>query len=276
MHQHRLHLHDLYTGHALNQAGYFQVVEADGTAKVTLQDLNGTSISNPGSISSGAIEFQVATTIEEVDVYFMTDKGYCGVLKGIQPGARREVPIDTSRLLQTLIVPFDHADNAAAFTAGTEVSTGFYLPALASLLPWGAAVEVVDIDATETITVGTDSTSGVNDPDGFFVAISAATAGIIHAEVGFDVGSSAVFIDLTGGDAEFTYGALFCATGTRVALAEGSDTNADEGFYLLTPHVVTSSTTAANLEQLTYTPSAGSDTMSGFIILPMQLPRVAH
>lgn len=276
MHQYRLHLRDLFTRKQLAQAGYFQVVEAGGTAKLTLQDLEGNSASNPKAISSGAIEFQVATTYEQVDIYYMTDKGYCGVLKGVQPGAYAEALVDTNRLDQTLIVPFDATDDTTNYAAGSEISTGFVLPDEVSLMPYGTLIDVATIDATETLTVGTDSTSGTNDPDGLLVAMSVATLGIVHAAVGFDVGSNAVFIDLTGGDAEFTYGALYCATGTRVALAEGSDTNADEGFYLLTPHVVNSTVAAANKETLTITPSSGTDTAAGFIHLPMRLPRVAH
>lgn len=276
MHQHRLHLHDLYTGKALAQGGQFQVVEAGGTAKLALTDFDGVTITNPGTISAGGIEFGTTIANETVDIYFMTDKGYCGVLKGIKAGSRRSLPVDTSRLEQTLIIPFDATDAATDYAAGSEISTGFILPDQVALLPSGAGADIVTVDATETLTVGTDSTSGTNDPDGLLVALDTATAGIVLGAVGFSVGSNTVFVDLTGGAAEFTYGALYCASGTRVAAGEGADVATDTGIALLVSHIANPTAVAANKEEVTLTPSSGADTMAGFVHLPLRLPRVVQ
>lgn len=271
-HRHLMTLVDLATGRQLSQDGRIKAVAKDGTAKVSIASTIDGAFSTDETIAftSGKIEFFTATTDNEVDIYYYTDKGYCGVIKGAGPGDVSEVAVDLNRLNQTLLFPFDASD--ADFTAASDIDTKIELGDEVQLLPSGIAVQVLTADATETIDVGVTSTSGVTDTDGIIDGLSVATAGMIPAQVGFAVGSNAVYLDITGGDVEWTLGALLHATGTKVALAEGADTNTDFGSLILEPHIVDGSS-AANQEKLTYNISTGSDTAAGIISIPTLLPQ---
>lgn len=60
-----------------------------------------------------------------------------------------------------------------------ETTTGFTLPTTAIVLD--VYLNVITIDATETVDVGTAGTS--NDPNGFLAAASLATAGLVKPEL---------------------------------------------------------------------------------------------
>lgn len=61
----------------------------------------------------------------------------------------------------------------------TETQTGFTLPATAIVKDvW---LNVITVDATETVDVGTQGTS--NDPNGYLAAASLATAGLVYGSL---------------------------------------------------------------------------------------------
>jgi len=60
-----------------------------------------------------------------------------------------------------------------------ETDTGFTLPALAIVKD--VYLNVITVDATETVDVGTAGTS--NDPNGFLDAVSLGTAGIVYGSL---------------------------------------------------------------------------------------------
>ena len=60
-----------------------------------------------------------------------------------------------------------------------ETTTGFTLPTTA--IVWDVFLNIIAIDATETVDVGTAGTS--NDPNGFLAAASLATLGMVKGEL---------------------------------------------------------------------------------------------
>jgi hypothetical protein len=266
---------DLATGRQLSQSGHVKVVEADGTAHVDVSTTVDGAYDATDSIdfSSGKIEFFTPTTVGAVDIYYITEKGYCGVVKNVEAGAVSEVKVDINRLQQTLLLPINAADDHV--TAASEINTGIILPDEAHIVPEGLGIQVITADATETLDVGIDSTSGTDDPNGILEAISIATAANVPAVIGHSVGTNNIIVDVTGGDAEWTYGALMHPASTKDASkADGGDaagTNGN-GIYIFEPHAINSNS-ADNNEYLTYTFSAGSDTGAAILRIPLLLPQ---
>jgi hypothetical protein len=191
---------------------------------------------NPVALNRGKMEFYTADEVDTVDLYIMTPTGHSLVKKGVKASGPNEIKYDTMARTSVAVIPFSHADS----TATTEQDTGVDLPTGA--LVTGAAIQVVDIDATETLDVGT-ATAESGDPNGFLAAVSVA---------------SAVMVKGTLANGATTLGALLFVQDSANAGDEAPE-----------PHVVVSTA-----RSVTYTTSAGSDTCSGFILLPYILPAV--
>jgi hypothetical protein len=216
--------------------GMVMVVAAGGAAKVDLFNMDGTAIANPVAFTNGYVEFQFDGDTNSVDLYGVSPTGHGFVAKGVEPSGDNEINIDTSAYHTVLAVPFSFADVTAD---ATETDSGIDLPANALVLP-NPVVRVLTADATETITVGVLSTEAAGDADGFIVAASVATAGVVKGTV-------------TNG--ANTMGALF----------EAQD-SANAGDIAPEGHVVVSTS-----RSVSYTLSAGSDTAAGIIHLPILL-----
>ncbi len=264
-----IQLHDHVTrGVIQTSGGVCGAYVAGASAKIAIATSDGGTLAtsnNPKALTNGLIEFWTADTVLSVDLYGMAPGGQFFVAKGIAASGPNEIYIDSNARHQAMIIPFDIDDT----TATTETDTGFDLPENAVVLPEGVGVRVTTLDAGMDIDVGILASEANGDANGFMDTILLTTAGMVMAEVGFDVGSSAVFMDLTGGDAEFTYGALLLGAGTKVSAAEGSDSNTDEGFFLVTTYVGD-----GTAESISYTLSSSTDTGVGFIVLPYMLTGV--
>lgn len=260
-------LHDHLTREVIQDAGgVVYVAAADGTAKVSIVDEDGAAASNPVSITHGKVSFRTADTVSSVDLYGKAPSGHGFRYKGVEASGLNEIYIDQNAMLTTLVIPFDIADT----DDNTQTDTGFDLDAGEMILPQGLGVYVDTLDSGETIDVGLGmGTEAGFDANGIIAAILMTTAGMKAATVGFDVGTNATFVDLTGGDQEFTYGALMAGAATIAAVSEGSNVDTDEGFYLIQPHVGD-----GTCKSIDYTLTAGTDTAAGFIVLPLQLPPV--
>lgn len=114
----------------------------------------------------------------------------------------------------------------------SETQTEFTLPTNA--IVHDVMLNVITVDATETVDVGTAGTS--NDPNGFLAAASLATAGLVRGNLA---------------DGAITLGAL---------LYEETGTGADVA-YARSPNI------SAGGDPVTYTCSAGSDTAVFDIII---------
>jgi len=114
----------------------------------------------------------------------------------------------------------------------TETQTNFTLPDTAIVND--VMINVITVDATETVDVGTQGTS--NDPNGYLAGVSLATAGLVKGSLA---------------DGAITLGALlYEETGTGVDVA-----------YARTKNIT------AGGDPVSYTCSAGSDTAVFDIII---------
>lgn len=228
-----IQLADHVTGKAITASGgVAMAVTAGGSAKVAVATSStGTpaTSNNPVSLTNGKIEFWTADSVSTVDLYVACPGGQFLVAKTVVASGPNELFVDTNQRNQTMVIPFDQSD----FTANSESDTGFDEPASAIMLPT-PAVRVTTVDATETISVGTDSGDS-GDADGFMATVSIATAGVV-------VGTIA--------NGANTLGALF----------EVQD-SANSGDLTHEGHV-------SGGKSITMTTSAGADTGVGFIILP--------
>lgn len=214
--------------------GVCYVAAAGGAAKVALKDSTGASASNPSALTNGKIEFFTADSVASVDLYGISPTGHAFIVKGVAASGPNDIRVDTSRADTTLVIPFSIADT----TATTETDTGFDVPTYGAVLPTMVGVDVLTIDATETIDVGTLS-SDSGDADGYIDGLSVGTLGSAGAT-------------LTNGAA--TLGVL---------LSVQDSANAGD--------LVPEADTTMSGKSITYTLSAGTDTAAGFIKLPLQL-----
>jgi hypothetical protein len=186
---------------------------------------------NPVALSRGMLYFEVAKSVTILDIYLATPTGQFVVLKNVVPGDRSVVAYEPKDAESTWVIPFSHADS----TDATEKDTGFDLPSGGLVSPF-VGLEVVDVDATETINVGILSSEASGDADGFIAVASIATAGSVR------------IAPLNGAD---TLGALLKV---QDSVNAGDDAPA--------PHAVLSTS-----RSVSYTTTAGTDTGSGFIHL---------
>ena len=109
-----------------DDTGVYNVLTTSTPAEATIySDDQGTSASNPGTITDGIIKFYTAVSVASVDVTFLTSDGYPGFIAGLTPSQHRfEVNTD-DRTNLTLVLPFTIAASAVS-----AYSSGFALNAL--------------------------------------------------------------------------------------------------------------------------------------------------
>ena len=223
-------LKSLITGGMIASAGGFVYVTATGgTAKASLLDADGAALSNPLALTNGSFDFNVGN----VDLYIQSPTGHFSVVKNVAASGNSDVLVDTSQASTTMVIPFNVADQTGD---ATETLCGFTL--VGAVQP-NVAVDVVTVDATETIDVGTDS-SDSGDADGFLDAAIVAVAGYIKGSV---IASA------------HTLGAKLYVLDSANA---GDDAPEQDVSQIG--------------KEVSYTLSTGSDTAAGFIVLPVQLP----
>lgn len=172
-----------------------------------------------------------------VDIVVNTDKGFTGTYSGVTPYIHT-LKVNTASADRCLVFPM-------LFNAGaTEVDTGLDLPKFSAV--YDAQVEVVTLDAGETVDIGTLTGETAADPNGFVAAASVATAGFVQPTT-VTVGGSETFVAAT------TYGALLAT------LSAGSDVATDVGAVVRKSHFVAGSDAVS----ISYTPST-SDTFAGY------------
>lgn len=211
------------TGKAITDTGGMAAVHANGApARQAVVDSAGASATNPVALSSGHFETWVDDAVAAVDIFGIGPNGHAFSLKGVVPGTIQEIYLDSQRNDQVLIVPFSHDDSVAA----TEFDTGMDLPAKALVrgIEGGSILEVIDVDATETIGIGLLSSESGGDVDGLVALGDVAVAGLA--------------------------GAL-----------DGVLIVADVGHF----------TDAVTAKSITYTTTAGSDTVAGYYHMAYKL-----
>ncbi len=233
----------------------FQVLQRNSDTAETLTvfaDDTSTSLTNPVStanfasatVCKGRVQFRVdpgEAGDRYVDLIVVdTNGGFTAFVEDFDQYQHKIVIDERPGVLQQGCIWFSPSDNSE-----TDTSVDF----LADTFIHDVWVEVVTVDATETIDVGLLSTETAGDANGLRAAVSVATAGFIKDTAVITNGSN---IDYT---AASTYGALL------VTAITGSDAVATCGGKSYIGHVVT----GTNAKSITYTGSAGSDTAAGYI-----------
>lgn len=280
MKEYGFQLREMGTNRALHTTGKFIVTQAGTSIAIALYDGNDASVTLPKSITSGYVTFRTAETITSVDVYGYTDNGFAFQAKGLKPGDISSLMIDTNRLLQHFVYPINFSTSntygdARTISVSAANSTGMFLPDGVALLPVHTGIQVTLAESAKTIDVGVVGVnSGITtDADGFIDGALFTTAGWVPATIGYIVGTNSVYLDLTGGDQEWTSGALFHPASTKGAKAEGTDSaTTKNGMYIYKDCIMINSGT--NTTELTYTFAGTPTAIKGFIVIGWRLPNI--
>ena len=232
---------DVTSQQALTAAGGTVYVAQVGAArKQTLYDpLNNYAVlTNPITPVNGRFVFAVQTTVAgqaippSVDIYGMSAGGLAFVKRGVQPGNPAQIYLDINDLDQILRVPFSILDT----TANVETNTGFNFPAGALVGP-PPVVNVRTLQASMTMNAGILSSQSGGSATGFFTGVSVAAAGVSKST-----------LSGTG----TTIGTFLYQTNNSTKIPE--------------PYPV-----VAGSQTLSYTLSAGTTVVDGFLIFQYQL-----
>ena len=234
MKHYSIQLVDKLSGKTIDSSGgKAYVAKQNDAQKETLYTKSGGALANPIALVNGKLDFYVADSVVDVDLYIQAPSGHFVVAANVVPSGE-SVFINKGSVDTTMVIPFSIADT----TATTETSTGFAVPTGAMVLPTGIGLDVLTVDATETVDFGTLSTDS-GDADGYIVGASVATAGAVKASLA---------------NGAVTLGALLKVQDSANAGDAVPEANVSMGG-----------------KTLTYTLSAGTDTAEGFFKVPVRL-----
>lgn len=232
---------DQRTGEPITSGVYVFIYDAGTkTLSTCYSNSSGVALTNPVTrttfATKGKIDFWTAQT--SVDIFIADDKGNTALVAGLTP-TDHVLTLDRSGLDKCMVAPF-------VFNAGgTETDTGLDFPVGAYIHDF--LVEVVTVDATETLGIGLLSSETAGDADGIAVAVPLDNAGFIKPYTITD-GATEDYVGATYKGALMGIG----STGTNTANDFGQPGGAG--------HVVTT----GNATSLVYIPSS-SDTAAGYI-----------
>lgn len=185
--------------------------------------------------TDGMIQFYAAAA--SVDVFVALSDGSVARYSSVTP-TTHVLPINTDGVDKCLVFPM-------VFEAsGTETDTGLDLPKMAKV--YDVALEVITVDATETVSIGLLSSETAGDADGLMLATSVAVAGFFQLWATTD-GATEDFISAARAGALIGIGSV------------GTDGANDFGQPGGPGHIVTGS----NATSVSYQPSS-SDTFAGY------------
>jgi hypothetical protein len=220
-------------------------INTDTAATITkFGDAALTSVTNPvtaanfasTTVCGGKVRFRTSASSVDLIVIDAAGGGFTAFVEGFTPNDHSIVIDETPNVMHHGVVWFVFNNNVA-----TDTGIDF----LPDTIIHNVIVEVVTVDATETINVGTADTAA-----GFRSGVDLATAGYIADTGVITDGSTSDYF------AASTYGTLLATAIT------GSDAAATSGGVSRLEHVVVTSGTD---DDLYYTCSAGSDTAAGYI-----------
>ncbi len=218
-------------------------VNTDTAATLTVfNDRGATALTNPVTTTvfaaAGQSEVRFRSTASSVDILVVdTNGGYTAIVRGFTANDHKIVIDERPNVMHHGIIWFGASDNTATDTGVNFISDTFIHDV------W---VEVVTVDDTETISIGTEDTAA-----GFRTGVSVATAGYISDTAVITNGSTVDYVPAS------TYGALLVT-----ALTGTGATTATNGGKSYIGNIVT---TAGTDDDLYYTGSAASDTAAGYI-----------
>lgn len=232
--------------HVNTAGGMALVIVAGSTLKQACVDKTGAALTNPVALVNGALSFYTVDSVKAVDLYIMCPDGQFLVKTNVTRSGPNEFIVDEQNPNQLLVVPWEIAD----YPQATETSTGIRFLANTQILPQGLGCQVTALDATEDVDFGLLSTESGGDADGFGDAVSTATLGFAQAG----------YTWTTGWVSAVTLGALLRD------FAAGSATD-DRGAFARKSHIIDGTAVT-----LSITPSSGSDTAKGKIVMPYVMP----
>lgn len=176
MREYRIQLKDAHTGETIITAGGVVHVSQDGLPdKQTLFDKTGAALTNPITPTNGFINFFVADTTTQVDLYGFAPGGQWIERLSVKPGGPNEINVDTRQKRFRAKLPFSIVD----CTAATEKDTGIDIPANSSFLDrlHGCGLLVTVLEASKTVSVGLLSSQSGGTATGLINASSTTNAG---------------------------------------------------------------------------------------------------
>lgn len=224
----------------------FQVltIDSDTEATVTVyNDDSTTSLTNPvtstnfesSTVCDEKVRFR--STASTVDLIVVDEEGGFSVfIEDFSPNKHRIVIDERPNVMHHGVIWFDYSDDTATDT-GINILPDTFIH--------DVRVEIVTVDAGETLGVGTLSTA-----TGFRWAVSTATVGYPSDTAVITNGSTSDYTPAS------TYGPLL------VTAITGSDSSTAHGGKSYIGHITT---TAGTDDDLYYTGSDGSDTAAGYI-----------
>jgi len=205
---------------------------------VTLKaDQQGTALTQPVTLSSGNLVFYTAKTVTAVDVSVLMADGSAIYAKGINSSVHR-LDIYPEQRFQVFTFPM------LFLAGGTVVDTGFDIPI--GMLITDVAVQVLAVDAGETVDIGFINAVESGDEDGLAKLVTVANLGFPTLYPVVTGGTNIDYLVETAG-----YGAYLAQ-----AIA-GADAVATVGGWAKRNYA-----TDGTIKSLVYTPS-GSDTFKG-------------
>lgn len=232
---------DGFSGSGAITSGALVFVYDAGTKTLSTLYANGNrgTLANPITraqfLADGLIKFWSGSTSH--DIFIANDDGSLGHYAAVTPSTHI-LGLNRDGVDKCMVFPM-------VFNAGgTEVDTGLDLPVKAQVYDVG--VEVITVDATETVDLGLLSSETAGDADGFIAALSVAVAGFVKP-----------YANTTGSNETYVSTAkLGVLLGPSLV---GTDVDKDNGIAKGWGHVVDGS----NAKSITYTPST-SDTFAGY------------
>lgn len=221
-----------------DDSGNFMIYTAGSPSKATCySDENGTSLTQPGTLTNGWGQFWVAAGTNSVDVTVLTSSGRAYFLEGLTPSQHR-IDVDTEKQEYMLTMGWAilsaHAD-------GTISALGFQLQT-------GMRIKEVFVQKTSAgVGVGSGLVVdfGVSgDPDGFVDGITASSTGydfidVVRTSLTTDVAGATDFISLTQ-----NRGRLLASWGAGLLTAT---TGGAKGYFVPKPYLASLVTTTNNL-----------------------------
>lgn len=149
-----------------DDAGVYNVLTENDPAEITIySDGNGTSASNPGTMTDGRMTFWTAQTVTAIDLSVLTSNGHAYFLESLSVSDHRIVVWPDNAGIYNLIVPYTFSG-----ASDTIVDTGFDI--LANMLIKDCFVHVITAGTGFAMDVGTST-----DSDGFADGVLVTTTG---------------------------------------------------------------------------------------------------
>lgn len=230
----------------------FVMTEDTPDSPTIYSDQHGSTVTETAGVcvltfTNGVARFWTANTVTALDLSGITANGQAIGANSITPSNHR-IPINPfhGAGAMPLAIPFQHSDAA-------ETDTGIDIPANCMLSPWGVSFRIITTDSTETIDIGILSSETGGDADGLVVAASVGTAGFVNLIPQITGGTNIDYVSTN-------YIGLLLSTSIA-----GADAVATVGGW--SPKRYRFDGTA---KSITYTGSAGSDTVRGYVYLSLE------